>query len=124
MQNDMEKYISRTFIEVPHFTKKWFDLGFTEDDLLKLENRLMENPEAGVLMKDTGGIRKVRIAFKGKGKSGGARACYVDFVTFETIYLIDVFTKNEKENLSNEECNELKKLVKLLKEECSKNVRK
>lgn len=44
MQNDMDKYISRTFIEVPHFTKKWFDLGFTEDDLLKLENRLMENP--------------------------------------------------------------------------------
>ena len=124
MQNELDKYISRTFIEVPHFTKKWFDLGFTEDDLLKFENRLMENPEVGVVMKGTGGIRKVRIAFKGKGKSGGARVCYVDFVTFETVYLIDVFTKNEKENLSDEECNELKKLVILLKEECLKNVRK
>ena len=120
MQIDYSKYTSRTFIEVPSFTKKWFDLGFTDDDLTKLENKLMEDPEAGVLMANTGGIRKIRIAFNGKGKRGGARVCYVDFATFEKTYFIDVFTKNEKENLSKEECNELKGLIKILKEESSK----
>ena len=46
--------------------------------------------------------------------------CYVDFAVLEKIYLIDVFTKDEKENLSKEEKNNLKKIIKILKEESSK----
>lgn len=88
--------------------------------MAKLENKLMENPDAGVLMANTGGIRKIRVAFNGKGKRGGARVCYIDFATFKKTYFINVFTKNEKENLSKEECNELKGLIKVLKEESSK----
>ena len=44
----------------------------------------------------------------------------IQVCTFEKTYFIDVFTKNEKENLSKEECNELKGLIKILKEESSK----
>lgn len=120
MINDPEKEISMTFYEVPQFTKKWFSLGFTDDELAKLENRLVKNPNAGDLMVGTGGIRKMRIAYKGKGKSGGARVCYVSFAVFEKIYFIDVFLKDEKENLSNEEKNDLKEIVKMLKNEASK----
>lgn len=121
MLDDKLKYIKMTFIEVPHFTKKWFELGFTDEDLAKLENKLIESPNSGVLMKGTGGIRKIRIAFNDKGKSGGARVCYVNFTIQDKIYFIDVFTKNEKENLSKVEQNELKKLIKILKDECLKN---
>ena len=106
-----------TFIEVPHFTKKWFELSFSDDDLTKLENRLVQNPKAVVLIKETGGIRKIRVAIKNKGKSSGARVCYVNFAIVNKIYLIDVFAKNEKENLSKEERNKLKKLIKLLSNE-------
>ena len=112
--------ISKTFIEVPYFTKKWFELGFNDDDLARLQYRLAKDPKSGVMMQGTGGIRKIRFAIKGKGKSSGARVCYVDFVVFDTIYFISVFSKNEKENLTNEEKNILKTLVKELKDECAK----
>ena len=124
MQSGFVQYLKKTFIEVPHFTKKWFSLGFNDDDLAILENELIDNANKGVLMRNTGGIRKIRISLNGKGKSGGARVCYVNFATYEKIYLIDVFSKNEKENLSKEECNELKKLISILKEECSNNRRR
>ena len=53
------------------------------------------------MMVGTGGLRKLRFAFKGKGKSGSARVCYVDFAAFEKDYLIQVFSKDEKPNLTD-----------------------
>jgi len=64
----------------------------------------------------TGGLRKARIAIdNNKGKSGGARVCFVDFVLAETVYFITVYSKNEKDNLSKEERNNVKKLIDLLR---------
>ena len=71
----------------------------------------------------TGGIRKVRFPLESKGKSGSVRVCYTDFAEYEVTYLITAFTKKEQENLTNEERNVLKKLVKSLKEEAAKNRR-
>ena len=59
----------RTFYEMKLFTKKWQDLGFTDDELSQLQQVLLENPKAGDVMKGTGGLRKVRFAFPGSGKS-------------------------------------------------------
>ena len=109
--------MKRGFIETPSFTKKWYALGFNDDDLAELQQFLITNPEAGTLMVGTGGLRKLRYAFKGRGKSGGARVCYVDFAVFDTIYFISIFSKNEKENLTNEEKN-------ILKTEADENWRK
>ena len=50
-----------------------------------------------------------------EGKSGSARVCYVDFVVQEVIYLITVYSKNEKENLSQAERNGIKSLIEQLK---------
>lgn len=66
-------------------------------------------------MQGTGGLRKARIAMENKGKSGGARVCFVDFVFAETVYLITVYPKKEKDNLSKEERNEIKKAIEALK---------
>lgn len=68
-------------------------------------------------MEGTGGIRKVRFPLENRGKSGSVRVCYTDFAEYEVTYLITAFTKNEQINLSNEEKNVLKKLVKALKDE-------
>lgn len=65
-------------------------------------------------MKGTGGLRKIRIAFEGRGKSGSARVCYVDFIVYERIYLITAYSKDEKDNISKSERNEVKKLIKIL----------
>nr|MBQ4457096.1 type II toxin-antitoxin system RelE/ParE family toxin [Clostridia bacterium] len=113
----------RTFIEVPLFTKRWKEIGLDDDDLLALQIMLLKDPESGPVMEGTGGIRKVRFALKDQGKSGSVRVCYTDFAEYEVIYLITAFTKNEQENLTQEEKNALKKLVKSLKEEAAKNRR-
>ena len=109
----------REFIETPWFTERWFALGFTDDDLGELEQFLLKHPDAGDIMVGTGGLSKIRYAFKGKGKSGSARVCYVDFAAFSKNYLIEVFAKNEKPNLTKEEKNVLKKLIKSLKEDAA-----
>ena len=82
-----------------------------DDDLRRLELEIMKNPKIGPVMKGTGKLRKMRFAYNNTGKSGSTRVCYVDFVVHETVYLITVFPKNEKENLSKEERNNIKKLI-------------
>ena len=115
--------LTREFIETPSFTRRWFELGFTDDDLAELQQFLIKNPDAGDMMVGTGGLQKLRYAFEGKGKSGGARVCYVDFAFFEKTYLIQVFSKGEKPNLTAAEKNAVKKAVGALKEEAAKNWR-
>jgi len=119
----MEDKIKRTFIEVPLFTKRWKEIGLSDEDLLALQIMLLKNPESGPVMEGTGGIRKVRFALENRGKSGSVRVCYTDFAEYEVTYLITAFTKNEQTNLSDEEKNVLKKLVKALKDETAKNRR-
>ncbi len=107
----------RTFYEMKHFTKKWQDLGFTDDELSQLQQVLLENPKAGDVMKGTGGLRKVRFAFPGSGKSGSVRVCYIDIEGVLEIHLIDVFAKNEKENLSKAERNAIRIVVEQIRAE-------
>lgn len=106
--------MKRTFIELPLFIKRWKSLGLNDDDLRKLQYELLLNPKIGDVIQETGGIRKMRFAFNHQGKSGGARIIYIDFEVHESIYLITAYTKNEKENLSKEERNELRKLVEVI----------
>jgi len=75
---------------------------------------LAEYPNAGTLMKNTGGIRKLRWAQSGRGKSGGIRVIYYFHCERMPVYLLAAFGKNEKANLSKEERNSLAKGVKEL----------
>ncbi len=68
-------------------------------------------------MQGTGGVRKMRFAFEHRGKSGGVRVIYIDFEVYEKIYLLTAYTKNEKENLTKEERNEIRRLVAILEEQ-------
>ena len=108
--------MNRTFIEVPIFTKKWKELGFTEENLRDLENILLANPKSGDVIQGTGGLRKIRIPLNSKGKRGGGRVIYVDIEFRETIYFINVYTKNEKDDLTEEEKKAFKAVVSSLKE--------
>lgn len=109
--------MKRTFVETTLFQKNWKSLGLGDEELRILENTLLQNPQAGKVIRGTGKLRKIRIPLHGRGKSGGARVCYVDFLIFETIYLIDVYAKNEKENLTKAERNEIKKVIELIEKE-------
>ena len=107
----------RTFKEVPSFTAKWQALGLTDDDLRTLESILLRDPKTGTAIPGTGGIRKIRIPIEETGKRGGGRVIYVDIEVKECIYLLNVYTKKEKIDLTEKEKRLLKKLVEILKEE-------
>ena len=111
------RHMNRTFKEVPSFTTKWHSLGLTDEDLRILENILLKNPKIGNAISGTGGIRKVRIPLDYVGKRSGGRVVYIDIEVKECIYLLDIYTKNEKTDLSQKEKKILKKLVTVLKEE-------
>ena len=109
--------MKRTFKEVPMFTRKWNELGFTDEDLRKLENTLLEDPKSGKAIQGTGGLRKIRIPIRDQGKRGGGRVIYVDIEIKETIYFINVYIKNEQEDLTESERKAFKALINILKEE-------
>ena len=71
-------------------------------------------PKAGDLIQGTGGVRKLRWRRGGKGKSGGVRVIYYFHSENMPLYLLTVFAKNERADLSQEERNELVKLVDIL----------
>lgn len=96
-------------------------MGLDEDDIMEIENVILSNPKIGSVIEGTGGVRKFRVSLSNnKGKSGGARIVYVDFVMYEKIYFITAFPKSEKENLSKAERNDLKKDIKTLESELRK----
>lgn len=108
--------MTRTFIETNEFTRKWEQLGLTDEELRKLENSILENPQIGKIVKGTGKLRKMRFSLPGRGKRGSARVCYVDFFMHDTVYMITAYAKNEKENLSQKERNDIKKAIEILEE--------
>ena len=65
-------------------------------------------------MQGTGGVRKLRWAKEGGGKSGGVRVIYYYHNEDIPLFMLSLFGKNEKANLSKAECNVLNKLTKIL----------
>lgn len=103
----------QTIAEMPEFIRRAEKL-FGQAERQALIDHLANSPKAGVLMQGTGGIRKLRWAREGSGKSGSARVIYFFHNESMPLYLLSVFGKGEKANLSKAERNELAKLIKLL----------
>ncbi|MCL2627375.1 MAG: type II toxin-antitoxin system RelE/ParE family toxin [Oscillospiraceae bacterium] len=103
--------IGKLFFSTFEFDKQWERMGLGDDERSCLENEILDNPRIGRVIQGTGGLRKMRYAVKGKGKSGGARILYVDFVVFERVYLVTAYLKDTKEDISRTEREMFKKLI-------------
>lgn len=103
----------QTIVELPEFLRKAQEL-LSQQEKTSLINYLAEHPQAGDIMQGTGGIRKLRWAAQGKGKSGGVRVIYYHHNTTIPLFLLTVFGKGEKANLSKSERNDLSKFTELL----------
>lgn len=86
----------------------------SEDERSDLISYLAEHPRAGDLIEGTGGVRKLRWARGGRGKSAGVRVVYYVHSEAMPLYLLTLFAKNERANLSMAERNELADLVDIL----------
>ena len=101
------------FIETPTFTRLLLDL-LTDDEYRGLQNILVENPERGDVIKGGGGIRKLRYALAGRGKSGGVRVIYYWIRDDGEIYLLLIYPKSRKDTLTDRETALLREFVKEL----------
>ena len=101
----------QSVVELPEFIRRASEM-MTEADRLGLVDYIAANPEVGVSL--GGGLRKVRLPRAGRGKSGGYRTVYVFGGTHMPIFLLTVFAKNEKDNLSKKELSAAVQLSKAL----------
>ena len=99
--------------ELPSYTRLADKLLSTEErqDLI---NYLADHPKAGDVMEGTGGVRKLRWRRGGQGKSGGVRVIYYYHDDLMPLYLLTLFAKGDKANLTKAERNDLADLVDVL----------
>ena len=90
--------------EIKKLLKKYASL---KTEIVELGAELMDNPTMGTLLRDN--VYKIRLAIssKNKGKSGGARVITFVRITNETIYLLSIYSKGEKDTISESEIDEL-----------------
>ena len=107
------KAVPMTLVEMPEFIERAEDL-LSENQRDDLLTHIASNPECGAIIPDTGGVRKLRWAAGRRGKSGGVRVIYYFYNDTMPIVLLTVYAKSRKRDLSQEEKNELRKLMPLL----------
>lgn len=105
------------FVETRVFTRRVTQLGL-EGALKGLQEEILANPEAGRLDPGTGGLRKIRLPDKqrGKGKRGGARAHYLWLPDKQMVYLLFVYAKDEAHTLTADQKTQLREVVGAIKE--------
>lgn len=101
-----------TVVETPEFIRRSRSAGMTDEEKAELISALAADPEAGISL--GGGLRKVRLARRGEGKSGGYRMIHFYRSRDMPLFLLTVFAKNEKANISPTERAELIELCDLI----------
>jgi mRNA-degrading endonuclease RelE of RelBE toxin-antitoxin system len=99
-----------TFIEDHAFQRHCRDL-LNDDELMTFLVWLSSHPNEGKIIRRGGGLRKVRWGGSGRGKRGGVRVIYFWWISDEKILLLDIYAKNEKEDLTPAEIKNLKAKV-------------
>ena len=101
----------QTVVETRAFLSDARSLGLTEEERLAIVTWIAANPSAGEVIEGTGGARKMRFAGKGKGKSGGYGVITFFTGTEIPVFLLNIFAKNEKTDLTQKERGVLKTIL-------------
>lgn len=99
-----------TVVETPAYLAAAADAGMSDAERTAAVDLVSANPQAGELIVGTGGCRKVRPAGKGRGKSGGYRLITY-YQVGQRVFLLTVFSKGDRANLTKAERNALKMLT-------------
>ena len=98
------------FIESNLFSKMVYDY-LTEAEYTAFQQFLLEQPDAGDLVRGSGGVRKVRWAREGGGKSSGVRVCYYTRTAHGKILLLVIYAKSVRTSISGEILKQIKELM-------------
>jgi hypothetical protein len=107
------------FIETDVFTKRILKM-VDDETYANLQAELVKNPTKGDVIQGTGGLRKIRMAARGKGKRGGARVIYYLVLADEVIYMIFAYDKGEADDLSADQKKTLKSLARAISNQYQK----
>ena len=101
----------QTVVELPEFIRCAKKLGLSDEEREAIVDLIAYNSDIGDEISGTGGMRKLRIAGKGKGKSGGYRV--ITFFSGQDIpvFLVTMYGKSQKENITDAEKNIMKSLA-------------
>ena len=102
--------VPMTVVETPAFVRD-ASVAVTDEERNDIVFFLAANPEAGDIMAETGGGRKLRWKAQGRGKRGGVRVIYYFHNESLPLFLLNVFAKNEQVNLTRAERNAIKALL-------------
>lgn len=98
------------FVEFGTFTRRVYEL-LDDEEYRAMQNVLLENPNAGVVIPGTSGVRKLRWAGSGRGKRGGLRVIYYVALPEQSFVMIHIYAKGEQEDLSPEQKRALKTVL-------------
>lgn len=101
----------QTVLLTPTFESEARRAGLTDDEIQTIASVIAADPMAGDLIPGTGGARKMRFARRGSGKSGGYRTIHYFGGIDVPVFLLTVYGKGEKANLTRAERNELAELL-------------
>lgn len=100
------------FVELPAFER--YRVHYLDDEGFRnLQNLLMEKPEAGPVIQDTGGLRKLRLpdGRRNKGKRGGLRIIYYRWLGGKQFWLFTLYDKDESSDLTKDQKKVLKGML-------------
>jgi|SRR6056297_4165053 len=87
-----------TFVETKLFTRLVHEC-LTDDEYAAVQRELIENPDAGSVIRGSGGVRKLRVAAPGRGKRGGHRLIYFVRHPKQLIWMLTIYPKNVAESI-------------------------
>jgi len=99
-----------SFIETKLFSQLREDY-LSDDEYLRLQEALLEQPEHGLLIPGSGGVRKLRWSRPGRGKRGGVRVIYYAKVREGVLFMLTIYAKNEKENIPSHILRKIKEEI-------------
>ena len=103
-----------TVVETPEFRRAAKTSGLGARELDRIVDHLARRPDAGELIPGTGGARKVRFRGRGHGASGGYRVVTAWADTRTPVFLLTVFAKGDRIDLTSAERNELRDTIDLI----------
>lgn len=96
-----------TVVETPTFSRLAADY-WTDEEHSAFVSYIATNPEAGHVVPGSGGLRKVRWGYAGRGKRGGTRVIYFNRLTLGEIWLLLIYGKSGRENIPSHVLRQIK----------------
>lgn len=110
--------MKNVFVESSIF-EKYRNEYLNDEEFRLFQAELMSNPKQGDVIQGTGGLRKVRVASKGKGKRSGSRIIYYFLDEKQRFYLLTIYSKNEMSDLTADQKKQLKTFMEAWRNEQS-----